>query len=167
MREREYQNLTYIEGNAVRRIDVMPDDWEREQSERKKREELEQKRRRKRARARAIAYRNQQRELIMDRGYVLFLTFAAIITCLTAILYIKLQTDVTNHLNNIAVLETSVNELKSTNDATDKRIHTTIQMNTVVDEAMNTLGMHYPNQQQIVTYTIDHADFMTQYSKIP
>ncbi len=164
---RDYRHMTYIEGNAVRRMDAMPDDWEQEQERRKKQEDYEQRMRQKRRRQRAIARRNQDRALVMNRGYVVFLTFAAIITCLTAILYIKLQSDVTIHLNNIAALETSVNELKTENDATDKRLATAMQMETVKEEAMNELGMNYPTEDQIVTYSIDRADFMSQYGEIP
>ncbi len=164
---RDYRHMTYIEGNVVRRMDAMPDDWEQEQERRKKQEDYEQKLRQKRRRQRAIARRNQDRALVMNRSYVVFLTFAAIITCLTAILYIKLQSDVTIHLNNIAALETSVNELKTENDATDKRLATAMQMETVKEEAMNELGMNYPTEDQIVTYSIDRADFMSQYGEIP
>ena len=35
---RNYQRMTYIEGNAVRRTDAMPDDWENEQKRRRERE---------------------------------------------------------------------------------------------------------------------------------
>ena len=36
---RNYQRMTYIEGNTVRRADAMPDDWENEQKRRREREQ--------------------------------------------------------------------------------------------------------------------------------
>ncbi len=164
---RDYRRMTYIEGNVVRRMDAMPDNWEQERKHRREREQQEHLERQKRRRQRAIASRNMERALVMDRGYVVFLTFAAIITCLTAIFYIKLQSDVTIHLNNIAALETSVNQLKLDNDATDKRLETAMQMDEVKEKAMDELGMTYPTQDQIVYYKIDGADFMSQYGEIP
>lgn len=164
---RDYRRMTYIEGNTVRRMDAMPDNWEREQRQRRAREEQEQRERQRRRRQRAIARRNQDRALVMDRSYVFFLTIAAIVTCITAVFYIKLQSDVTIHLNNIAALEATVNNLKTDNDATDKRLATALQMDTVKDQAINELGMSYPSQDQIVYYQIDRSDFMSQYGEIP
>ena len=164
---RDYGRMTYIEGNVVRRMDAMPDNWEQERQRRREREQQVQRERQRRRRQRAIARRNQDRALVMDRSYVVFLTFAAIITCLTAVFYIKLQSDVTIHLNNIAALESIVNQLKTDNDATDKRLATAIQMDTVKERAMGELGMTYPSQDQIVYYQIDRADFMSQYGEIP
>ena len=164
---RDYRNLTYIEGNAVRRTDAMPDDWELEQKHRKEREQREMQERQHARRRRAIARRNQDKALIMNRGYVAFLTMAAIMTCITAGFYIKLQSDITIRMGNIAALETSVNQMKADNDATSKRLATAVKMEDVKKQAIDVLGMGYPSEDQIVFYEIDRADFMSQYSEIP
>jgi len=164
---RDYQKMTYIEGNTVRRADAMPDYWEKEQEQRRKREEQEQRARREQRRQRAIARRNQDKALIMNRGYVAFLTLAAIITCMTAGFYIKLQSDITIRLESIAALEADVNELKADNDAARKRIATSVKMEDVKRQAMDVFGMDYPDEDQIVYYEIGHAEFMSQYGEIP
>ena len=164
---RDYQRMTYIEGNAVRRMDAMPDDWESEQKRRREREQREIQERKRARRRRAVARRNQDKALIMNRGYVAFLAMAAIVTCITAGFYIKLQSDVTIRLENIAALETSVNNLKADNDATSKRLATSVKMEDVKKQAIDVLGMGYPSEDQIVYYEIDSADFMSQYSEIP
>ena len=82
---RDYRRMTYIEGNVVRRMDAMPDNWEQDRQQRREREEREHKERVRRRRQRAIARRNQDRALVMDRSYVAFLTVAAIVTCITAV----------------------------------------------------------------------------------
>ena len=164
---RDYQRMTYIEGNAVRRMDAMPDDWEREQKQRREREKREVEERQRARRRRAIARRNQDKALIMNRGYVAFLSMAAIVTCITAGFYIKLQSDITIRLGNIAKLETAVNQLKADNDATSKRLATAVKLEDVKSQAIDVLGMTYPSEDQIVYYEIDHADFMSQYSEIP
>lgn len=160
------RSYTYIDGNTVRRMDAMPDNWEQEQERRREREQREIRERQRRRRQRAIARRNQDRALVMNRSYVVFLTFAAILTCITAGFYIKLQSDVTIHLESIAALETSVNQMKSDNDATEKRLATAVKLADVKSQALE-LGMTYPTQDQIVYYEIDGADFMSQYSEIP
>lgn len=164
---RDYRRMTYIEGSAVRRVDAMPDDWENEQKRRKEQEQREVRQRQHARKMRAIARRNQDRALIMNRGYVVFLTTAAIITCMTAGIYIKLQSDITIRLGNIAALETSVNNLKADNDATSKRLATAVSLEDVKKQAVETLGMSYPDADQIVYYEIDHVDSMLQYGEIP
>jgi regulator of protease activity HflC (stomatin/prohibitin superfamily) len=158
-----YRRAAYIDGNTVRY--AMPDDWEAEQERRRQREEQEQQIRREQRRRRAIARRNQDRALIMNRSYVAFLTLAAILTCITAGFYIKLQSDITIHLENIAALETSVNNLKADNSSTEKRLSTALKMGDVKKQAKK-LGMSFPSEDQIVYYEIDNADFMSQYGEI-
>ena len=92
---------------------------------------------------------------------------AAIVTCITAGFYIKLQSDITIRLENIAALEAGVNELKADNEATSKRLATSVKLEDVKQQAIDVLGMSYPSADQIVYYEIDHADFMAQYGEIP
>lgn len=164
---RDYQRMTYIEGNTVRHAVSMPDDWEKEQEQERKREERERRERKAQRKRRTIARRNQDKALIMSRGYVAFLTFAAIVTCMTAGLYIKLQSDITIRMEHIAVLESGVNTLKADNDAAYKRLITSVRMEDVKKRAVDELGMSYPKEEQIVYYEPDYTDFMSQYSEIP
>lgn len=161
------RGMTYIAGNTVRRVETMPDDWEKEQQRQRKREEREQQERREQRRRRTIARRNQDKALIMNRGYVAFLTLAAIVTCITAGLYIKLQSDITIRMEHVASLESDVSSLKSDNDAAYKRIITSVRMEDVKKRAMDELGMSYPQADQIVYYEPDYTDFMAQYGEIP
>ena len=164
---RDYRRMTYIEGNTVRHLETMPDNWEKEQENRQKREERERRERQEQRRRRSIARRNQDKALIMTRGYVIFLTFAAIVTCMTAGLYIKLQSDITIRMEHIGSLEAGVNSLKADNDATYKRLVTSVRMGDVKKRAVDELGMSYPGEDQIVYYEPDYTDYMSQYGEIP
>ncbi|MDD6038032.1 MAG: hypothetical protein PUD20_04445 [bacterium] len=164
---RQYQNVTYISGNTVRYADAMPDNWEQQQQEQRQSREADLRRSRQQREHRANVRRNQNRALIMNRGYVAFLSFAVIVTCITAVGYIKLQSDITIHLDNIAALETTVNNLRADNDATYKRLATSVRVEEVRDRAINDLGMTFPREDQIVYYRINNTDYMTQYGEIP
>ena len=59
--DRDYQRMTYIEGNTVRHTNAMPDNWEEDQENRRKREERERKERREQRKRRTIARRNQDK----------------------------------------------------------------------------------------------------------
>ena len=156
-RQRVTTNI-YVDGNTVRRLETAPD-YHREREERKQRE--------KRRHNEHVARRNQERALHMDRGYVAFLTIAALMTALVSAAYIKLQSEMTGRLKNIAALESTVSDLKADNDSAYKRISTSVDLDTVKDVAMNQLGMVYAGADQIVYYTVENDDYMNQYSEIP
>lgn len=156
-RQRVTTNI-YVDGNTVRQLETAPD-YHREREEKRRREQ-------KRHNAH-VARRNQERALHMDRGYVAFLTIAALMTALISATYIKLQSEMTGRLKNIAALESTVSDLKADNDSAYKRISTSVDLDTVKDVAMNQLGMVYAGADQIVYYTVENDDYMNQYSEIP
>lgn len=162
---RDYYGQTYIEGNTVRRMEAAPD-YRREREERR-REEERKRREEAQKRNRRIAKRNQERAAHMNRGYVAFLSLAVILSGVVCALYINLQSDITNHMSEIAALESQVASLRADNDATEKRIETSMNLDVVKDVAMNQLGMGYASQDQIIHYTVDKEDYMNQYEDIP
>lgn len=151
----------YVEGNAVRRMEAMPD-YRQERKNRQEREREEELRRRRR-----VARRNQEKALRMSRSYVAFLTMAAMIFAGFAGMYIKLQSEITTRMKNIARLESQISDLKADNDEAYKRISTTVDLENVKDTAINELGMFYATQDQIIYYSVDNDDYMNQYSEIP
>lgn len=154
-------NEFYVDGNTVRRLEAAPDN--RRELERRREEERQEELRRKKR----VARRNQERALQMSRGYVAFLTVAVIVSGIFAGTYIKIQSDITNRMKNIASLESQITELRADNDAVEKRINMSADLNTVKDIAMNQLGMTYASPDQIIYYSVDKEDYMNQYSDIP
>lgn len=156
-RQRVTTNI-YVDGNTVRRMETAPD-YRREREEKRQREI--------RRHNEHVARRNQERALHMNRGYVAFLTAAAMMTALVSAAYIQLQSELTSRLKNIATLESQISELKADNDSAYKRISTSVDLQTVKDTAINQLGMVYAGADQIVYYTVENDDYMNQYSDIP
>lgn len=161
-KDRKYtQNQFYVDGNTVRKLEAAPDS-RREAERRRERERQEELSRRKR-----VARRNQEHALRMSRGYVVFLTVAVLVSGVFAGTYIKLQSDITSRMKSIASLESQISDTKADNDALQKRINTSADLNSVKDIAMNQLGMTYATPDQIIYYTVDKEDYMNQYSDIP
>ena len=164
-RGRPGQEEYYVEGNAVRRVEVLPDtepDWKRIKKEREERErELEERRRRR------IARRNHERALRTSRSYVAFLTMAVLVFCSFSGIYIQLQSDVTARMNTISRLETRIADLTADNDEAYKRINTSMDLESIRETAMNVLGMSYAKESQIIYYTVGNEDYMNQYNEIP
>ncbi len=155
-RDRRHTNI-YIDGNTVRKLEAAPD----------YRVQREEQRREAKRRNRHVARKNQEHEMQMTRGYVAFLSFAALITALVSVAYIQIQSTVTSRMKNIAALESKIADLKADNDAAMKRLSTSVDLNTVKDVAMNQLGMVYAGKDQIIYYSVDEDDYMNQYGEIP
>lgn len=151
----------YVEGNAVRKMEAMPD-YRQERKRRQEREQEEELRRRQRA-----ARRNCERELRMSRSYVAFLTMAVFVFGIFTGTYVKIQSDVTARMKAISSLESQIADLRAENDEAYKRINTTVDLEHIKDVAINELGMFYAAEEQIIYYTVENDDYMNQYGEIP
>lgn len=157
--QRPYGVYTYEDGNTVRRLEAAPDynnDRRRRQEERRI---SEQKRRRRRA-----ARRNRERALKMNAGYVAFLSICVLAVAITSTAYVNLQSDIIIRQRAIEKLEEEISTMKLENDAAYKRITASVDLKAIKKQARK-LGMKYPSEDQIEYYTIDNADYMTQYSE--
>lgn len=142
----------YVDGNTVRK--AAP---QREPEQRRER----------RVRVDARARRNREREAAMNLGYVAFLTVAILAVVAVSGLYIYLQSDVMNRMQNVTKLESDLMNLQTDNDALEKRINTSMPLNEIKNKAINELGMTYPSSDQIIYYSVDTEDYMEQYEDIP
>ena len=112
------------------------------------------------------ARRNRERAGHMNFGYVLFLTFAIMITGIGCLQYLRLQSEITNSVKRISILESRLNEIKAENDDTESRIKGAVGLEEIKKRAMNELGMQYATQDQIVKYASDDTDYVRQYIDI-
>ena len=112
------------------------------------------------------ARRNRERAGHMNLGYVLFLTLAIVATGIGCLQYLKLQSEITNSVKRISVLESRLNEIKAENDDTESRIKGTVGLEEIKKRAMNELGMQYATPEQIVKYSSDDTDYVRQYIDI-
>ncbi len=112
------------------------------------------------------ARRNRDRASHMSFGYVFFLTLAITATGIGCLQYLKLQSEITNSIKRISVLESQLNEIKDENDDTESRIKGTVGLEEIKKRAMNELGMQYATPEQIVKYESDDTDYVRQYIDI-
>ncbi|MCI5612915.1 MAG: hypothetical protein MR356_01075 [Agathobacter sp.] len=150
----------YVDGNTVRELNP-----ERE-AERRRQQQQREAERRKRNRQNA-ARRNRQRTLSMSKGYMAFLASCVVLVAVVAGYYVKLQSQVTTTMRQVAALESQITDLKCDNDAKYKTIATSVDLDYIRDVAMNQLGMNYARADQIVYYSVDNSNYMNQYRDIP
>ncbi len=157
-KRKTYNTYTYEDGNTVRRLEAVPGYQEERKIRKEERREADQKRRRRRA-----ARRNRERALKMSAGYVAFLSICVTAVAFISIMYVKLQSDVYFHQQKTEQLEREISDLKMENDSAYKRITTSADLKAVKKQAKK-FGMKYPSEKQIIYYTIDNSDYMTQYT---
>jgi len=107
--------------------------------------------------------KNRERASHMNPAYVVFLTLAMLVTGYVCIQYIQLQSNITNSVKQISVLESQLNDLKAENDDTESRIKDSVSLEEIKQRAMDELGMQYAKEDQIVKYDSDDTDYVRQY----
>lgn len=150
---REYRNHTayeYLQGNVVRK-EAIP---EYEPSPRRRYVSRQVK-------------ENRAKEAALTRGYMVFLSFAAVATVAICILYLSLQASISSQTTEIASLQSSLSTIKEENDARYNNINESVSLKDIKDKAINDLGMTYASPSQIITYADPDDDYIKQYNSIP
>ena len=140
----------YVQGNVVRKLDVT--------------REIE---RQPQKRVSNTARKNREKARHMNAGYVAFLCMALIATGIILVNYIGLQSDITNSVQHISVLESELNDLKLANDENYSRITSDINLEEVKRIAIQELGMRYAEEGQIVIFDGEGSDYVRQTGDIP
>lgn len=141
----------YIEGSAAKKLQTAPAKREYE---------------RPRTQPRPVR-RHKVKAAPMNKGYIAVMTIALVVVCTVLMSYIKLQSDITNHITNISKLESQLNEMKLANDETYTKIMSSVDLEEIKRIAVNELGMKYAKEGQVVEYTGEGNDYVRQYSDIP
>ena len=159
---------TYIDGNAARELATQAGQ-RKEQVHREyvQWQEEEQEQRKRQRQTRAAVQKNRERALQISPGYVLFLTATMAVMVVVFACYLQLQSNLNKSVQNVALLETQLLNLKNENDAVQKKISNSVNLDTVRQKAMDELGMVYPQEGQIEYFEVEHDDYMNQYEDIP
>ncbi|SDH29462.1 hypothetical protein SAMN05421493_101155 [Pseudobutyrivibrio sp. 49] len=160
----ELKTYYYNDGNAVRKeteyqlrpARSLPT---REQREREKREDA--------IRRQKITDRRRVAALRKNRLLTGYMIMAVVLTCFMLVGYVALQTNVTTRMGHIADMENELSTINADNNAAESRIATNTNLSEIKDKAINELGMVYATSNQIVYYSIDGSDYMSQYKDIP
>ncbi len=111
--------------------------------------------------------RNRDRALYMNIGYVLFLVAAVVATAFILTGYLTLRADITSSIKNISRMESTLNELKLSNDENYDRIISNINLDEVKRIAIQELGMSYAKEGQIISFHGEGSDYVRQTGEIP
>ena len=110
--------------------------------------------------------KNRDKALYMNLGYVLFLTAALFCAGMIVISNIRIKSDITVRVENIAALECELNNLKLSNDEDYNRAASSVDLEEVRKIAIGELGMRYAKEGQIINVTGEGSDYVRQLSPI-
>ncbi len=153
----QYQSFYLEEGSAARQLTNGVIDTREEYV--RQIEAIKEKKKRARLRAhRMMKLRNRRATVLFALGVAL--------TGVFFVSYVDVQNRIATSMNHISSLEKQISDLKTANAAAKSRISTTANLSKIQKTATKDLGMVYANSSQIVYYSVDDEDFMSQYKDI-
>lgn len=155
-------NLTsnaYVYGNTVKKLSVtMP----LTEPQRRDRRDDEQEKREKR-----LQQKQLQRAHKVNFLYTVAVVGVVAFIFTVCIQYLELQASVKNNSTDVSKLESQLSKLTDQNDMTEVEINGSIDYDSILDTAINQLGMVYPSRKQFVEYDSKNSEYVKQYSDIP
>lgn len=106
--------------------------------------------------------KNREKAHHMNWAYVAFLTIALAFTVLILYNYVGLQSDITNRIKTISVMEKQYNNLKLANDEELGRINGNIDLEQIRAVAIGELGMTYAEEGQMIVIKNSETDYVRQ-----
>lgn len=111
--------------------------------------------------------RNRNRARNINPAYAVFLvaaTFCAVFLC---VMYLRLQSDVVNHSENITALQEQLADLTEANNTAYNAAVDSVNLEDVRNKAMNEMGMVYESQGTVIEYESPASGYVKQYDSIP
>lgn len=105
----------------------------------------------------------QKKEHKMHMGfiYVLFLVGCVTVTGYALFSYLRLQSEISLLTNRISAHETQLNNLTLANEDEYSKMINAIDYDEIRTKAIE-MGMVYPSEDQIITYTRENSDYVRQ-----
>ena len=97
----------------------------------------------------------------------LLLVAAVAVSVFVGYRYLCLKSSLDMHMNNIKTMESQLDTLRTENDALEKSIDTSVDLNEVYNIATTKLGMVHVNQSNIIQYDKTESEYVKQYEDIP
>ena len=165
----------YVEGNTVRRLAEVP---ERTRQPQRPYPGKQQPNRNRRVQAQPApvpkqkhqlskeAQKNRQKAAAMNWGFVAFLAVMCVAILFCSVKYLRYKSEITAKMSTVASLEEELASLKEDNDAYYSQVTSTVDISEIKKKAIGELGMKYPSEDQIQTYTTEGNSYVRQYQDV-
>ncbi len=158
-------NNIYVEGNAARKLQEVPEIPRHPVRRQEREEEAVPPKQVRRGDSRVR--KNQEKALNMNKGFLGFLVLVSLAILLVAVQYLQLKSEITASSKTIASLESEYSALKEDNDAYYSQVSSDIDLERIRKIAVGRLGMRAPSQDQTRTYQTSRGSYIRQYQDIP
>ncbi len=105
--------------------------------------------------------RKKEHKMHMGFLYVFFLSACVTVMGYALFGYLRLQSEISVLSNDISVHETQLNNLTLANDDEYSKMVNAIDYELIRTKAIE-MGMVYPSEDQIITYTRENSDYVRQ-----
>lgn len=143
---------TYIDGNTVRKLDVVTVPNRQYEQE----EKISPKTKKK-----------IDRVLAFDFKYTMVLVVAVGFAFWACISMISVQAQISAQKKQILALESEYQNLENDNDALNAKVNSDVDLDAIQKVAMEELGMVYPDAGQIITFESTKEQYVKQYQDVP
>ncbi len=109
--------------------------------------------------------RNEKRKaerMNMGLGFALAMIIATVAIGYGLVSYIGLQSDISTSMERIAGYEQTLNNLTLANDDEYSKMNNAVDYDAIRKIAIEELGMVYAAEDQIVSYSREHSDYVRQ-----
>ena len=96
-----------------------------------------------------------------------FLVAAAFCAVFLCVMYLRLQSEVVNHSENLTTLQEDLANLTEANNTAYNAAEDSVNLEEVRDKAMNEMGMVYESQGTVIEYESPASGYVKQYDSIP
>lgn len=157
----------YVDGNAVRRLQEIPDRQYRAPGAQTARHVRENKKVTEPRQLSREVQRNREKAQNMGRGFVIFLAVVSVAVLFCCVNYLQLKSELTGRMKTVASLESELSQIKEDNNAYESQVTSDVDLNTIKKLAIGRLGMNYPKDDQKKTYTMPSNSYVRQYQDVP
>ena len=107
-----------------------------------------------------------KREMRESRGRLARLVLVTVLTLVVCTVFLQISFRVQQQTYLVAVLQKELNTLRQQNDDAQKRLEDAVGRCEVQEKALQ-LGMGYPKEGSVVSYSIEDSDYMFPTRDIP
>lgn len=111
--------------------------------------------------------RNRDKALRMNGAYVFFLAVVSVFCLSMGVMYLGIQSEITNTREQITELKNDISTLTAKNEAIDYAIQGYISSDRIIKVAKTELGMVEADSDQVVLYKNTDSEYTAQYKDIP
>ncbi|MDO5134427.1 MAG: hypothetical protein Q4D55_00120 [Eubacteriales bacterium] len=160
----------YVEGNTVRKVQVEPRRQARPappKVQRAKPRPASQKAVQAGRTVSKEAQKNREKAMNMNKGFVVFIAVVSLAVLYCCIHYLQLKSEYTSQIGTVAARESELAQLREYNDAYYSQVNSSVDLDQIRKIAIGRLGMKYPSEDQVMTYTTEGGSYVRQYQNIP